>query len=103
MMNFLAVLHGVFALINLVTPFFLGPSHVGFVYLHSGLSYLMLLLQSVGLPKFSKDYLASLLNSEHLQYIMYCMLFGVTSERMSTFLPLQFARPRCEPTLTLPA
>lgn len=89
-MNLLGLIHGAFALINLVTPVFLGESHYSFVFLHSGLSYLMLLLQTVGLPKFSQDYLRSLLNSENLQYVMYCMLFGATSVRASTFFHVAF-------------
>lgn len=89
MMNLLALVHAVFALINLATPFFLRDMHFTFVFFHSGLSYLMLLLQTVGLPKFTQAYAAALLNSENLQYIMYCMLFGITGVRTGT-LPRVF-------------
>lgn len=94
MTNLLVLIHAVFAVVNLFTPFFLGPAHFGFVYLHSGASYFMLLMQSIGWPKFSKDYLAALLNSENLQYVMYCMLFGLTSERMSTLIPTKRPFPQ---------
>lgn len=89
MMNLLALVHAVFALINLFTPFFLGEMHFTFVFFHSGLSYLVLLLQTVGLPKFTQVYAAALVNSENLQYIMFCMLFGITQVRTST-LPRVF-------------
>lgn len=102
MMNLLAIVHAVFALINLVTPFFLEDTHFTFVFFHSGLSYLILLLQTVGTPKFTQAYATALLNSENLQYVMYCMLFGVTAIRTSTYKSApKFAAP--VPHLTNPS
>ena len=78
-MNLLTIAHVILAIVNLVYPVLLEMNHFTFAWAHSCVSYAIILFMSVGRPQFNLDWVKTALNSDNTHYIMYCMIFLVSS------------------------
>jgi hypothetical protein len=88
-MNLLTIAHVILAIVNLVYPVLLEMNHFTFAWAHSCVSYAIILFMSVGRPQFNLDWVKTALNSDNTHYIMYCMIFLVSSHpRPVALLPI---------------
>lgn len=75
-----ATLNIVLGLVNLVQPVLLGLTHLVLAYVHSMISYTVILFLALGRPQFNMDWLKSCLQNDNMHYILYCLMFFTTSD-----------------------